>query len=78
MARRKTVREFRSEVHILETVIGIDRLTCIQVLDAPDNGDLWQFMNMLGKDEYLHLEEEIREAIRREVTDILRRNMKGP
>lgn len=78
MARRKTVREFRSGVHILETVIGIDRLTCIQVLDAPDSGDLWQFVNMLGKDEYLHLEEEIREAIRREVKDVLRRKTKGP
>ncbi|MCZ0938365.1 MAG: hypothetical protein OXJ55_06995 [Caldilineaceae bacterium] len=78
MARRRTVREFRSGVHILEAGIGIDRMTCIQVLVAPDNDDLWQFIDMLGKDEYLHLEEEIREAIRREVQDVLRRKNKGP
>lgn len=77
MTRRRTVREFGSGVHILEEVVGIGRLTCIQILDDPDSGDLWQLINMLGKEEYSHLEVEIRETIRRKVRDWLRRRMKG-
>jgi len=55
----------------LEEVVGTDRPTCIQTLDDPGNGALLQFMSMLGKDEYCHLEREIMETIRRKVRDLM-------
>lgn len=77
MTKRRIDRELGSEVHVLEEVVGIDRPTCIQMLDDPDNGDVLQFMSILGKDEYPRLEKDAMETIRREVRDLLGQKMNG-